>query len=227
MPAGAEYRAVKKGLSRVSDAPQLVAIPAGPQGVKKFLEIWQAHRSPQNSLQSGGVLLMGLGGSLSPEYDVGDAVVMERIWHGFEREAVFECDRPLTTQIAQRLGIAVGVGVTCDHVITTVEEKQRLSDRYSADVVDMEAAVLLKELPGAIAVLRVISDDCRYDLPDISGAIAADGSLKPMYLTLSFVKRPLSAIRFITGSLKGLKALGNIAFSFFQDQVLLNARDRA
>ena len=126
------------------------------------------------------------------------------------------CDRALTAQLAERLGIATGIGVTCDRVITTAAEKKRLGDRYSASVVDMEGAVLLKALPDrAIAILRVISDDCREDLPDIAGAIAADGSLRPMTLALSFAKRPLLAIRFIKGSLKGLKALENMAFALF------------
>ncbi len=206
VPAGAEYQAVKSGLSRVPNAPELVAIPAGAQGVKTFLET--------RSIRQGGVLLMGLGGSLTPELNVGDGVVIEKIWQ--EAGEVFACDRTLTTQLAERLGIATGTGVTCDRVITTVAEKKRLGDRYSASVVDMEGAVLLKALPErAIAILRVISDDCQDDLPDIAGAIAADGSLRPMYLALSFVKRPLSAIRFIRGSLKGLKALENVAFALF------------
>ncbi|CAN5717095.1 hypothetical protein BH23CYA1_BH23CYA1_03030 [soil metagenome] len=206
VPAGAEYQAVKSGLSRVKNAPELVAIPAGPQGVKTFLE--------NRSIRQGGVLLMGLGGSLTPELNVGNGVVIEKIWQ--EAGKVFACDRTLTTQLAERLGIATEIGVTCDRVITTVAEKKRLGDRYSASVVDMEGAVLLKALPErAIAILRVISDDCRDDLPDIARAIAADGSLRPMYLALSFVKRPLSAIRFIRGSLKGLKALENVAFALF------------
>ncbi|WP_121970564.1 phosphorylase [Leptolyngbya sp. BC1307] len=206
VPAGAEYQAVKSGLSRVPNAPELVAIPAGPQGVKTFLET--------RSIREGGVLLMGLGGSLTPELSVGNGVVIEKIWQAAGE--MFACDRTLTTQLAERLRIATGIGVTCDRVITTVAEKKRLGDRYSASVVDMEGAVLLKALPErAIAILRVISDDCQDDLPDIAGAIAADGSLRPMYLALSFIKRPLSAIRFIRGSLKGLKALENVAFALF------------
>lgn len=212
VPVGAESRAVERGLSQVTNAPQLIAIPAGPQGVKKFLETGQAH----SSIQAGGLLLMGLGGSLSPKYGVGDAVVMGQIWHGFEREKIFECDRTLTAQIAQRLGIAVGVGVTCDLVITTVEEKQRLGDRYSADVVDMEAAVLLKELPSAIAVLRVISDDCRYDLPDISEAISSDGSLRPLLMATRFLRQPAAAMKLIRASLNGLKALEKLTTSLFE-----------
>ena len=205
VPAGAEYQAVKSGLSRVQDAPELVAIPAG-QSVKTFLET--------RSIREGGILLMGLGGSLTPELNVGNGIVIEKIWQ--EAGEVFACDRALTAQLAERLGIATGVGVTCDRVITTVAEKKRLGDRYSASVVDMEGAVFLKALPDrAIAILRVISDDCREDLPDIAGAIAADGSLKPMTLTFSFIKRPLSAIRFVKGSLKGLKALENMAFALF------------
>ncbi|MGB7088236.1 MAG: phosphorylase [Phormidesmis sp.] len=211
-PAGAEYKAVKRALKRVKAAPQLVAIPAGPQGVKQFLE------AQKEQLSGKRILLMGLGGSLSPKYAVGDGVAIAHIWNGFGIEEKFECDRTLTTQISQQLGIAIGDGVTCDRVITTAVEKKRLGDRYSADVVDMEGAVLVSELPeAAVAILRVVSDDCGGDLPDISGAIAEDGSLQPIQIALSFIKNPLSAIRFIRGSLEGLKALEDLTFNLFQN----------
>jgi hypothetical protein len=89
-----------------------------------------------------------------------------------------------------------------------VKEKRRLGDRYRADVVDMESAVCWPPCPQAkVAILRVISDDCSHDLPDIAGAIGPDGSLRADTLARSFLKRPIAALKFISGSLQALKTL--------------------
>ncbi|MEL6385638.1 MAG: hypothetical protein AAFQ89_24885 [Cyanobacteria bacterium J06626_18] len=211
VPTGAESRAVKQALKRVLEPPPIVEIPAGPQAVKRFLQAW---KDPQ-IFQSGRVLLLGLGGSLSPDLGVGDGVLVERVFEASSSE-VYECDRILTTQISAQLGVPIGVGVTCDRVITTATEKWQLRDRYDADVVDMEAAALLKELSDCkIAILRVISDDCHHDLPDISGAIGSDGSIKVAPTILSFLRKPRAALQLVQGSLKGLKALEDMTNSLF------------
>lgn len=220
VPAGAEHWAVKRGLRQVKNAPRLVAVPAGPEGLRTFLETWADRRL----LQTGGVLLIGLGGSLSPKHNVGDAVVLKRVWNGFEGDEVFECDSKLTGQITERLGgegrISTGIGVTCDRVITKAQEKKMLCDRYSADVVDMESVVLLEALSdgasngpsnGKTAILRVISDNAQHDLPDISEVISPEGALQIGPLVLMLLKHPLAALRFVQGALTGLKALEAIA----------------
>lgn len=216
VPAGAEYQAVQQGLKKVPDAPDLVAIPAGPQALQAFLEKWEdrQHRI------SGGVLLLGLGGSLTSKYDLGATVILTTVWNDFHDNETepHTCDRPLIDWLAQRLPeAALGTGVTCDHVVTTAVEKQLLRDRYQADVVDMESSVFLTQNPGGkLAVLRVISDDCEHDLPDISTAIGSDGSIQPLPLALKFVQRPLAAARLIRGSLRGLKTLEKMTMQLFQ-----------
>ncbi len=209
VPAGAEYKAVKRGLSKIQNAPQLVAIPAGPQGFKTFLQGWQLP-----DLQGKGLLLLGLGGSLSVDYAVGEAIALYKI-QSATSEQIFACDAEMTKQIAQRLKIATGVGVSCDHVITSAAEKKQLGDRYGADVVDMESAVLLEAVSIAIAIVRVISDDCREDLPDIGNAIASDGSLSPIQMTFAFARKPQAAIRLIKGSLAALKELEQLTYRLF------------
>ena len=214
VPAGAEYQAVKRAINRVQNGPQVVAIPAGPQAVQRFFETWQ-------SPLTGGVLLMGLGGSLSTHYNTGDGVLLETVWPDEVAGAIpYNCDRPLTQWLAQQLtDIALGTGVTCNHVITTAAEKRQLRDRYGADVVDMEGAALLQALPNCpIAILRVISDDCHHDLPDLSTVIGADGTLKPIPLTLSFLQQPLAALRLIRGSLKGLQTLEQLTVELCQSR---------
>ncbi len=213
VPAGAEYKAVKRGLSRIQNAPQLVAIPAGPQGLKTFLCDWQVP-----DLRDEGLLLMGLGGSLSTEREVGKAIALQKVWNAASEE-VFACDAEMTEQIARQLKIKTGTGVSCDRVITSALEKEQLGDRHAADVVDMESAVLLESLPNAVAIVRVISDDCRGDLPDIGNAIAPDGSIRIRQMTLAFASKPQAAIRLIKGSLIGLKELERLSYALFRPQL--------
>ncbi|MBD1874756.1 hypothetical protein H6F75_14805 [Nodosilinea sp. FACHB-131] len=215
VPAGAEYQAVMRGLKAVPHAPPVVAVPAGPVAFRAFLESWEDN----SRFATQEILLMGLGGSLSPQHSVGDAILLEQVWDAAEGDSSkgYQCDRILTDELAQHLGAPVGKGVTCDRVITTVNEKRQLGDRYQADVVDMESAVLLEAMPQAkVAVLRVISDDCSHDLPDISGAIGPDGSLRADTLARSFLKRPIAALKFISGSIQALKALEQVTLLLFQ-----------
>ncbi len=215
VPAGAEYKAVKRALRGVNNAPQLVTIPAGPQAAKRFVAAWGAKHSTQ-----GGVLLVGLGGSLSSNYGVGKGVLVKQIWNGFEQseKTAVECDNRLTAQIAARIGVATGVGVSCDRIITTAKEKRELGDRYSASTVDMESFSLIQVLPvHKVAILRVISDDCHHDLPNIADAIGPDGSLKPILLTIGFLSQPAAALRFIKSALKGLKALEALTREIFNE----------
>ncbi len=224
VPAGAEYRAVKGALkdalnSRKKNSQenslQLIAIPAGPQAVTAFL----ADTEKLQQLE-GGLLLMGLGGSLSDRYAVGEGLLIEQIWRGGEGQdsEMLTCDRALTDLVAKRLGLVKGTGVTCDRVITNAAEKQILGDRYGAQVVDMEGFALLRSLPERkVAMLRVVSDGCGYDLPDISNAINPDGSLNSMALMRRFAMQPVAAQRLVRGSLKGLRALKQIARRLVDD----------
>lgn len=206
VPAGAEYKAVKRGLGKVQNGPQLVAIPAGPQGLEIFLRDWSV---PE--LSGKGLLLMGLGGSLASKYKVGEAIALQKIWNHVTGQ-IFECDAEITQRLVQQLTIESGIGVSCDCIITSAAEKQQLGDTYSAAIVDMEAAVLLETLSVAVGIVRVISDNCQGDLPDIGDAIAPDGSLRPVQMAISFAKKPKAAIRLIRGSLRALEKLEEVAY---------------
>ncbi len=215
VPAGAEYQAVLRAMKRLQHPPRVVPIPAGPQALQAFLAGWAG---PALSAH-GGLLLLGLGGSLSPKLGVGDSALISTLWDGTQggSATAYHCHGPLTQWLAQWLPqVAVTDGVTCDRVITTIAGKRHLGDRYGAEVVDMEGVTLLQSLPDCpIAILRVISDDCHHELPDISTAIGPDGSLKPMVLAWRFLQRPIAALQLIRGSLQGLKALEQIAASLF------------
>ncbi len=210
VPAGAEYSAVKRGLRGVQNKPELIAIPAGPQGVRQFLQ----DQTEQNWTDSN-VLIMGLGGSLSLDYGVGDGVVIEKIWNGFEAAQTYTCSSELTAWIEAALGLDRVVGVTCDRVITQVKEKIELGDRYQASVVEMEGAIFAKALPNC-AIIRVISDSLQHELPNISQSISSDGSIRVGAIALSFLSRPIPAIRLIAGALKGLSTLTALTAKLFK-----------
>lgn len=213
VPAGAEYQAVLRALRQVPNSPQVMAIPAGPAAVRAF---FTQQRIEQ--LASAGVLLVGLGGSLSSKHRVGQGLMLKDLWDPAEDGGChYACDRDLTEALAARLALEVGVGVTCDRVITTTRDKQQLRERYGADVVDMEGAALLQALPShRLAMLRVISDGCDHDLPDIAGAIGLDGSLQRVSLAWKLLKRPVSAWCFIQGAITGLRSLERLMVELFR-----------
>ncbi|MEL6259978.1 MAG: hypothetical protein AAFR12_02845 [Cyanobacteria bacterium J06626_6] len=221
VPAGAEYWAVRLGLNRVknsvSSLPHVVAIPAGPSGVKAFLETGAL----DNLLQKDGILLVGLGGGLSARCGAGDVLVLNRIWNALDASEgrASDCDPALTRQIAEQLGALVGAGVTCDRVITTAAEKEALGDRFSADVVDMESVGLVDALARSnssrVAVVRVISDDAKSTLPNLSVAIGEKGELRPRDIAMSFLSHPFAAVRLIRSSLKGLMGLSSAISRLF------------
>jgi len=63
--------------------------------------------------------------------------------------------------------------LTSDHIVWSAAEKP-LGQSYNAEVVDMEGFAALEVLSqaGVVAMLRVISDDCEHDLPDLTSALS-------------------------------------------------------
>jgi nucleoside phosphorylase len=209
VPQGAEYQAVCRGLSRVpSSPPQVLGMPIGIAAVRQYL--------PQLSHYSDHrILMMGLCGSLSKNYQVGDIVLYQNCLYQGNLQ---ECDSSFTADIHNKLGNHVSLvkGLTSDRVLCSATEKQHLHQQCGTDVVDMEGYPFLEffqqpcqqvPLNKQLAILRVVSDDADHDIPDITSAISADGLLKPLPLAWKLIRQPKSGIRLITGSLKGLKTL--------------------
>ncbi|GAB4374923.1 MAG: hypothetical protein Kow00121_20010 [Elainellaceae cyanobacterium] len=224
VPQGAEHQAVRSGLSRIrGKLPIVVPIPVGMPAVKAYLQGWLqgAIFSEQGQMR---VVVMGLAGSLSPRYQIGD-VVIYRDCLPFTAlsdlsQPSYPCDRALTEFLQRQLDRDMSIvnALTSDRVIHTAQEKQTLAQTSDAEVVDMEGAAIL-ELLGeagiAVAMLRVISDDCYHDLPDLSHAIRADGTLHPTRMALAMLRQPIAAFRLIRGSLKGLRVLREVTQVLF------------
>ncbi|MDP5018857.1 phosphorylase [Anabaena sp. UHCC 0187] len=204
VPQGAEYQAVCRGLSRVTSSPaKVLAIPMGIEPVRQYLQ-------KLTDIGEHRILMMGLCGSLSQKYQVGDLVLYQNCLYQGNLQ---ECDSSFTADIHNQLGDHVSLvkGLTSDCVVCRATEKSHLHQEFGTDVVDMEGYALLEFFQQSanrqVAILRVVSDDAHHDIPDIASAMSEDGSLKPLPLAWELICQPLAATRLITGSLKGLKAL--------------------
>lgn len=239
VPQGAEYQAVCRGLSQASTPqPQVLAIPIGSEPVIDYLKRWhKSEQFPTNSHQK--ILLLGLAGSLSPQYNLGDIVLYQDcVCTSNQSElglaesnhkllldyptlpSALSTDYELTTLLQHHLPQRVDLvrGLTSDRLIWSSSEKRQLGQVYQAGVVDMEGyAVLevLNHLGVTVAMLRVISDDCYYDLPDLNFAISSDGKLEPLPLAMGMIRQPIAATRLIRGSLQGLRVLQQVTADLF------------
>ena len=236
VPQGAEYKAVCRGLSGVTGSiPTVVAIPVGMKPLLKYLQQGQ-FLAPKSR-----VLIMGLCGSLSHRYTVGDLVLYQDcVYQGKQQE----CDRPFTAQLHSALQTRLiaslpstdainrvsphsppnlAKSLTSDRVICSAAEKRHLGETLAADVVDMEGFTALEFFNAAgvsVAMLRVVSDDCQHNIPDLTLAINSDGSLNPFPLAMVMLRQPLAATRLIRGSLTALKVLEQVTNRLFSSNRL-------
>jgi Phosphorylase superfamily len=221
VPQGAEYQAVCRGLSGVTGSiPTVVAIPVGMKPLLKYLQQGQ-FLTPKSR-----VLIMGICGSLSDRYTVGDIVLYQDCIYQGKRQ---ECDRTFTAQLhslplTPHSPLNLVKSLTSDGVIWSAAEKRRLGETWAADVVDMEGFTALEFFNAAgvaVAMLRVVSDDSHHNIPDLTSAINSDGSLNPLPLAMGMLRQPLAAIRLIRGSLTALKVLQqvtNLVFSVYSQK---------
>ncbi|WP_298920404.1 phosphorylase [uncultured Nostoc sp.] len=216
VPQGAEYKAVCRGLSGVTGSiPTVIAIPVGMKPLLKYLQ--QSQGNGQFLAPKSKVLIMGICGSLSDRYTVGDIVLYQDCLYSGKRQ---ECDRTFTAQLHFYLSQKVSLvkSLTSDRVIWSAAEKRHLGETLAADVVDMEGFTALEFFNAAgvdVAMLRVVSDDCQHDIPDLTSAINSDGSLNPFPLAMGMLRQPLTATRLIRGSLKSLKVLEQVTNRLF------------
>jgi nucleoside phosphorylase len=218
VPQGSEYQAVCRGLSKAGvDSIKIIAIPIG---VKHSTQVLLNYSQEINS--SANILIMGLCGSLSNCHTVQDYVLVkscEDINHN-----LIDLDAELTNNIQRKLSTSLKSSVdlvttlTSDRIINQAREKFILAQQYSATIVEMEGYSYVKELQRqgiAVAMLRVVSDDLRGDIPDLNQVIDSQGNIKSLPMAISLIKQPITAIRLIRGSLTGLKALETITAKLF------------
>jgi purine-nucleoside phosphorylase len=212
VPGGAEYRAVCRGLQGINaKTPLILPIPMGINALTPYLEKLLQTEDFLNK-STVRILLMGLCGSLSPQYGVGDLVIYQACTDRIDKLSWKNCDRDLSVSLYALLqGRASLVkGLTSDRVICSSQEKVDLGRTCQADVVDMEGYAVLEvfqQVGMEVAILRVISDDSQQNLPDLTSAISSDGFLKPVATAIAMLQNPLAAMQLIRGSLRGLQKL--------------------
>lgn len=206
VPQGAEYEAVCRGLRGVNGVkPSVQAVPVGVQPLQRYLQ--NLPQKPERAL------LMGLCGSLNPRLAVGDVVLYQGC---FYQDDLLLCAADLTTEIYSHIPQKVNFvkGLTSDRLIHSSTEKLHLAKTSGADVVDMEGFAACQLIPN-LAILRVVSDDCHHDIPDLSHTISSDGKLQYLPLFWQFIRQPVAASRLIRGSLIGLGVLEEVVRSLF------------
>ncbi len=191
VPRGAEAAALKRAGARI------VELRAGACAADDLPDVFAAER----------VIVIGLCGALQPiptqRVVVYEAAVDDERW--------FSCDASLVEVLsgAQRV-----IGYTSPSVVTSAHEKRELAARTGAHVVDMEGTPLAAALAGRgvrFAIVRVVSDDARHDLPPIDTAIDEQGTMRPERLAFAFARKPVAAGRFIRESMRSLRALERTA----------------
>lgn len=214
VPQGVEHQAVRRGLlqAKVRDV-RVIAIPIGDRHAKAVLANYS-----QQLARARGVLIMGLCGSLNASHTVGDGLVVKNCCN--LNSDWLNLDDKLTTTIQHKLSVDVVDGLTSDRVITRSSEKLQLAKEHQADVVDMEGYGYIFQLQQhhTVAMLRVVSDDLRDDIPQIDRAIDERGKLKTISLAIALCKEPVAAIRLIRGSLAGLKTLQKMTARLFAER---------
>ncbi|ACB53148.1 hypothetical protein cce_3800 [Crocosphaera subtropica ATCC 51142] len=216
VPQGMEYKTVRQGMGKNKSKVNIIPIPVGIKPLTNFLEQWQQCPDFLNKLPQG-LILMGLGGSLSKKYSVGDVILYKKCGlMDDSQESKGQCNHFLTERLFQLLGNStfMGTGITSDHVICSAQEKLLLGKKYQADVVDMEGYALWnwsQKLGIPVAMIRVISDNCEQDLPNLTKAFREDGSLQPLILARQMLKNPSNSIHLIRSSLTSLRVLKEVA----------------
>jgi hypothetical protein len=205
---------------QIWDAPPVILpIPVGNLAVKKYLHDWRQNNA---DFSPTGVILMGLGGSLSAEFGLGQTVVLESClnYQNHQADQEQKSDRALTDWVQQKLGknIRRVQGLTSDRVIIDASEKQELGKNFNRQVVEMEGSAVLsffRELGIPATIIRVISDDVEQSLPDLSKIYDAQGQLNAIALTFALGKKPITGLRLIIGSLQSLKILKQVTKDLF------------
>ncbi|HEX3465208.1 MAG TPA: hypothetical protein VHS78_14265 [Candidatus Elarobacter sp.] len=208
VPQGAEAEAVR----RARPSARVVALPPGAAAAGALPDFEDGETA----------VVLGLCGGLW-RMRAGAVAIYAR---AVDAAQAFELDPDLVDELSAALPEAVVVnGCTTKRVITTVESRTVLAQRFNADVVDMEGTPLAKALTARrvrFAMVRVVSDDASRDLPPIEDAIDADGRLLPMPVALAFARKPLAAVAFVRNARGALDTLTNVVRAL--DRVVATAR---
>ncbi|WP_324281858.1 hypothetical protein VKI22_13485 [Cyanobacterium aponinum UTEX 3221] len=200
---GEELKALQKSLFSSDLKSKILPIPIGINPVNNLLKNNQIPKEKS-------ILLIGLGGSLSLNYSVGDVVIYESCCYLDDDNLVTKnCDSQLNKYLRDRLNCPLVKGLTTDTLISQSSQKKSLFQKTSASIVDMESFALLNYFQS-VSVIRVVSDNYDDDLPDLNSAITLDGKLNNGKVAIAFLKEPWKAVKLIKNALISLRKLSAI-----------------
>jgi adenosylhomocysteine nucleosidase len=154
----------------------------GPAAAEAALDWLLGCSSPRPSV----VLSAGFSGALRPGLGGGDLLLAEAVCDADG------CEWP-TTWAAGPLPLRPGRLLTTRALVGDPVEKRRLGERYRADAVDMEAAVIARRCDGAgvpFGCVRVISDDVDTALSPALLDVLRGGRVGPGRLLAAVLRRP-------------------------------------
>jgi hypothetical protein len=196
VPRGAEEQAVRRA------APAAVIVPIAAAAASAKL--------PAGIDPAAFVVVVGVCGSLSAAR-VGDVVVYTRVVDASGSEAIAPDDVAAAAALVPQARPVVAC--MTDRIVTRAADRVTLAARFGADVVDMEGVHLARALRARglrFAMVRVVSDDPRFDLPAIEDALAPGGGIRPLVLAAAFARAPLAAVRFVRDVQASLRVLGSV-----------------
>jgi len=144
------------------------------------------------TLDTRGIISIGIAGALAPDLETGDAVIAERVVTACD---AFETDAKWTARLAARLpGATIGAILGRNTIADDAEVKALLHDSSRAVAVDMESHLAAQAAHAhglPFAALRVISDRADQSLPAaVQVAMRPDGSIALGRVLWSVAKRP-------------------------------------
>lgn len=150
------------------------------------------------------VLMCGIAGALSSECQVGDAVLYTHCRASAQPDIQIKTTSSITESIVSSLETGLirtfqGAGVTLPRVVCRASEKVQIGSEYRALAIDMESFFVVENALRAnrqVAVLRIISDDTRHDLPDFNQAINNQGHINHLKMALVLSRTPLRTLAF-------------------------------
>ncbi|GAB6855812.1 nucleoside phosphorylase-I family protein [Asaia astilbis] len=172
----AEARLIR---SRCPDAP-IALSGATSQGAQAGVE---------RLLAAGATRLLSFGcaAGLEPGLEPGAIVIPQWVLAGGRH---LKTDSALSRDFGVgRAGVLHGGMLHSDDLVVTAAEKAALHARTSCLAVDMESGFVARAgLP--FAVLRVVCDDSRRDLPPAACDVLAGGRISPVKLLRSLARQP-------------------------------------
>ena len=169
------------------------------------------------------VVVLGLGGGLSPDLKTGDTILYDTCFLFRPDEDISgeaqTCDFNLSSSLRQRL-ISEGcpavfaAGLTIDFMVTTPDEKLSMGESHGAAVVDMESYDVIaaaSQLKIPIVVVRVILDEAKQKTPDFNIGISDDGKMSDLKSAQAMLMRPLAAMIFLLSLRRSLQALRRVS----------------